>query len=362
VFYTLFLVLSIASPPESSIPDVPKTWRPFDHPAISMRVFSAYSRPNRVLSISSETPQRVTRVHFEEGDLIPGLPGSMVVAIELDAAVEKQLLTSARIAIEISKSDETRSALQISNAETASRIASRELVRVKDLHSKGDASDSDLDRVVLADEDARVVLEMARLSRMDAAAAVRAASSEVAVIEARIDKLILRAPSGWRVEQRMVEPGQGAAPGKPLMIFADLSSFEIEIPMSEEEVTVLGKGPLKIERVSTRDPIEGIVEFVGAIPDPITHRRRVVIRIPAEELDLEPPETGGGIEIQVTIEVPDDSGGVKIPHRFLSRRLEQWVVTTEAGNIHVVTPVRSDTVGWIVLPGNLPPSAVLVEP
>lgn len=362
MFYTLFLALSIVSLPESSFPDVPKTWIPFDHPAISMRVFSAYSQPSRVLSVASETPQRVTRVHFEEGDLIPGLPGAMVAAIELDSAVEQELLASAIIALEISKSDETRTELQISNAETASRIASRELARVQDLHSKGDASDSDLDRVVLADEDSRLVLEMARLSRTDAAASVRAAASDVAVIEARIDKLILRAPSGWRVEQRMVEPGQGVAPGNPLMIFADLSSFEIEIPMSEEEVMVLGKAPLKIERVSTRDSIQGIVEFVGAIPDPITRRRRVVIRIPAEELDLEPPETGGGIEIQVTIEVPDDSGGVKIPHRFLGRRLEQWVVKTEAGKIHVVTPVRSDDQGWIVLPGNLPPAAVLVEP
>ncbi len=327
-----------------------------------MRVFSAYSQPNRVLAIASETPQRVTRVHFEEGDLIPGLPGAMVAAIELDSAVEQQLLSSAKIALEISKSDETRSELQISNAETAARIASRELERVQDLHSKGDASDSDLDRVVLADEDALLVLEMARLSSADAAASVRAAASEVAVIEARIDELILRAPSGWRVEQRMVEPGQGVAPGNALMIFADLSSFEIEIPMSEEEVMVLGTAPLKIERVSTRDSIEGIVEFVGAIPDPITRRRRVVIRIPAEELDLEPPETGGGIEMQVTIEVPDDSGGVKVPHRFLGRRLEQWVVKTEDGNVHVVTPVRSDDLGWIVLPGNLPPAAVLVEP
>ena len=327
-----------------------------------MRVFSAYSQPNRVLAIASETPQRVTRVHFEEGDLIPGLPGAMVAAIELDSAVEQQLLSSAKIALEISKSDETRAELQISNAETAARIASRELERVQDLHSKGDASDSDLDRVVLADEDALLVLEMARLSSTDAAASVRAAASEVAVIEARIDELILRAPSGWRVEQRMVEPGQGVAPGNALMIFADLSSFEIEIPMSEEEVMVLGTAPLKIERVSTRDSIEGIVEFVGAIPDPITRRRRVVIRIPAEELDLEPPETGGGIEMQVTIEVPDDSGGVKVPHRFLGRRLEQWVVKTEDGNVHVVTPVRSDDLGWIVLPGNLPPAAVLVEP
>ncbi|MAW77414.1 MAG: hypothetical protein CMJ95_08535 [Planctomycetes bacterium] len=362
MFYPLILILSIAYLTTPGKVDDPETWRPFDHPAVSKRVFTAYTRPVRLLSVASDVPQRVKQVHFEEGDRIPGKPGEMVVAILLDSSVEKEMLASAKIALEISRNDESRSSLAISRAETAARIAVRDLERVTGLHTKGDASDSDLDRVILAHEDARVSLEMARISKLDAAAAVRAAASEVAVIEARIDKLILRAPAGWRVEQRLSEPGAGVTPGTPLMVFADLSSFEIEIPMAEEELRVLGTTPLGIERVIGRESINGVVEFVGSVPDPSTRRRRVVIRIPAEELNLEPLETGGGIEMQVTLEVPDDSGGVRIPHRFLTRRLEQRLVKTQKGKLYVVTPVRFDDSAWIVLPGDLPGSAVLVEP
>lgn len=359
--YPFILTLSItflAAPPNL---DNPETWRPFDHPAISLRVFSAYTRPSRVLSVASDVPRRVQKVLFDEGDLVPGQVGERVSVILLDSDVELKMLDSARIALELSRSDEARAQLAISRAQIAFQIAERDLERVRELHSRGDASDSDLDRVVLAQEEARVARELAMVARRDAAESVRAAESEVTVMEARIDKLTLKAPATWRVEKRLVEPGSGVLPGAPLMVFADLSSFEIEIPMAEAEVRILGTTPLKIKRVANGQTVQGVIDFVGAVPDEQTRRRRVVIKIPAEEFNLEPLETGGGLEMRVTLEVPDDSGGVRIPHRFLGRRLEQWVVRTEQGKIFVVSPVRSDDEGWIVLPGDLPVASVLVE-
>ena len=361
LFYTFFLLLSITSPVDTSHVDTPVTWRPYDHAVYSRRVFSAYTRPGRVLTVASDLPQRVEQVLFDEGDRVPGLPDQMVPAIVLDSSVEKQLLEGARISLEFSLNDQERAQLSITRATTAAQIASKELDRMRVLHSRGNASDADLDRQVLAEAEARVALEMALVTQRDATEAVRAAKSEVAVIEARIARLTIQAPGGWRVEERLVEPGAGVVPGAPLMVFADLSAFEIDVPMAEAEIQVLADGPLQIERVSNRTEVRGEVEFVGAVPDARTRKRRVVIRIPAEEFALESPETGGGIELQVTLEVPDACGGVRVPHRFFGRRLEQWVVKTEDGKLHVVSPVRSDDEGWVVLPGDLPAAAVLIE-
>ncbi len=360
--YPLIATLSITFFVTGGNLDEPESWRPFDHPSISVRTFSAYSRPARVVALAAESPCRVDKVLFAEGDRVPGKPGEMVSAVLLDAAVEKEMHTSAEIALEISKNAESRASLSIVRTETAAQLASKDLERMRELHVRGDASESDLDRALLADENARVALELARVSLLDARAAVRAATSEVAIIAAQIDRLTLRAPAGWRVEQRLVEPGAGVSPGAPLMVLADLSSFEIEIPMAEEEIQVLGLQPVKIERVSNRSRVSGMVDFVGAVPDPLTRRRRVIIRIPAEEFTLEPLETGGGIELQISIDVPDISGGVRVPHRFLGRRLEQWIVKTSDGKVHVVTPIRSDDDGWVVLPGDLPSSAVIIKP
>jgi len=362
VFYTLIWTLSIATFGVPAPIDTPDTWRPFDHPAVSTRSFAAFSRPGRALTVASAIPQRVHQVLFDEGDMVPGQYGTMVPIILLDSSVEQEMLRGARIAFEISTNDEIRAELVMRKMETAARIISRDLQRIRELHTRGDASESALDQAILAEEEARVSLEVAQVTRTAAAAASLAAASEVAVIEARIDKLTLKAPAGWRVEQRNTEPGAGVVPGEPLMVFVDLSYFEIDVQMVEEEIQVLSTGPLKIQRVSSGAAIAGTVKFVAAIPDLLTRRRRVVIRIPAEEIDLEPLETGGGIEMRVSLDVPNQSGGVRVPHRFLGRRLEQWVLKTENGKLHVVTPVRSDEDGWIVLPGDLPAAAVIVAP
>ncbi|MDE0960934.1 MAG: HlyD family efflux transporter periplasmic adaptor subunit [Planctomycetota bacterium] len=362
MFYTLIWTLSVTSFCCPLPTDSPDSWRPFDHPSVSTRTFSAFTRPGRALTVSSDIPQRVQQVLFDEGETVPGPFGSMVPIILLDSSVEMELLEGARIALGISKNEEVRAELSARKMETTVRIIRRDLQRVRELHSRGDASESALDRAILAEEEAQVSLEIARVSRTDAASTVLAAASRVAVMEARIDKLTLKAPAGWRVEQRLTEPGAGVVPGAPLMVFVDLSYYEIEIPMAEDEIQVLSTSPLQIQRVSSGASIAGTVQFVAAIPDLLTKRRRVVIQIAAEEIDLELLESGGGIELKLSLEVPDSSGGVRIPARFLGRRLEQWVLKTEDGRLHVVTPVRSDGDGWIVLAGDLPAAAVIVEP
>ncbi|MGE4632416.1 MAG: HlyD family efflux transporter periplasmic adaptor subunit [Planctomycetota bacterium] len=362
MFYPQIFMLSIALFGSPEMFDDPPTWRPFDHPVVAERSFTAFTRPIRTLSIVSAVPQRVVKITLDEGDLVPGRPDEMIAVAYLDSTVEKELLRGSMIALEITQNEAVKSQLLVEQAQVAAQIASREQKRIQDLHNEGNATESDLDRVNLEEQQARTALEVAKSTKLDAQSAVKAAETEVAVIEARIDRLILKAPGGWRVEQRLVEPGAGVVPGAILLVIADLSAYEIEIPMAEDEIRALATMPLRIRRVADDTELNGTITFVGAIPDPRTLRRRVVIRIPAEELTLEPPETGGGLEVQTVLEVADRSGGVRIPRRFLSQRLEQWLVKTQEGKTYVVTPVRFDDSAWIVLPGELPGGAVLVEP
>ena len=362
MFYPQILMLStvLSGSPEKL--DDPETWRPFDHPVVAQRSFTAFTRPVRTLSLNSDIARLVVKISVDEGDLVPGRPYAMTPVAYLDSSVEQEMLKGAGIALEMARNEELKSQLLVEQSRVAAQIALREKKRIQDLYSEGNATESDLDRVTLDEQLARTTLEVARSTKRDSESAVKVAETEVAVIAARIERLILKAPGGWRVEQRLVEPGAGVAPGATLLVLADLSAFEIEIPMAEDEIRSLATTPLRMQRVVDDTELRGTITFVGAIPDPRTLRRRVVIRIPAEELILEPPETGGGIEIRTVLEVADRSGGVRIPRRFLSQRLEQWLVKTQEGKTYVVTPVRFDDSAWIVLPGELPGGAVLVEP
>ena len=337
-------------------------WKPFDHPAVIERSFTAYTHPGETLVLISGAMGffRVEEVFFKEGDRIPGRDGEWVAAIQVDASIDKAQKRTLQIRFELAQSATERARLASVRADSAARLATKELERVSALLEKGDASQSIFDQALQRSEEATAVADSARIALSDSQLSVRLVEAEMEVIDEKIGQSTLLAPAGWYVESSEVVKGSGLTVGQQMMTLVDRSHFEVTIPMSEEEIRELSAESLRLERVLGGIPLKPSRITVGSVPDQVTHRRLVTIEIPAEEFSLASQETGGGLEIRAILNIRDSKGGVRVPLEFIGRRLEQWIVKDAAGKVYPILPVRKDETSWIVLPGDMPVGIELV--
>ncbi len=337
-------------------------WKPFDHPAVTTRMFTAYTHPGESLVLVSGAMGffRVEEVFFTEGDRIPGRDGEWVAAIQVDASIDKAQKKTLQIRLELAQSATERARLASVRSDSAARLAAKELERISALRDKGDASQSIYDQALQKWEEATAVADSARIALADSQLSVRLVESELEVLEEKIQQSTLLAPAGWHVESCDVVQGSGLTMGQTMMTLVDRSHFDLTIPMSEEEIRSLSEGTLKLHRVLGETPLKPSKIRVGSVPHPGTHRREVTIEIPAEEFSLASHETGGGLEIRASLRIRDSRGGVRIPKKFIGRQLEQWIVVDTAGKTYSVYPIRSDDTSWLVTTGNMPVGVELV--
>jgi RND family efflux transporter MFP subunit len=174
------------------------------------------------------------------------------------------------------ESREAEAALEGARAELASAHSALDLAavnrrRFENLESRGAA--------------ATVELERARQAHAAAAAAV--ASAQAAVRRTEIDRsqAVLVAPFDAIVVEKMVSPGDLAAPGRPLVRLASLQGRRVEAAPGESEAALLAPGQRVDVLLGDRVVLGTVAEIVGAV-DSATRRRTVRVDLPA---GVEPP-------------------------------------------------------------------------
>lgn len=144
---------------------------------------------------------------------------------------------------------------QLSAAEAERRIATATLERVRALAADGAASRQELDELT------------ARKERADAA---------VAEIRAQFEYAVVRAPFGGTVEARMVDPGDLASPGRPLLVVVGdgVPSVHFELPAGFDGAIDAGD-EVTVRRPETGWSAAATVTRVAPALDPATRRRPV---------------------------------------------------------------------------------------
>lgn len=339
------------------------TWRPFDHPATLKLVHSAWTTPTHRFSLASEVTGKIAELTLEEGDVVPGSPGTTSVIVRIDDAVARHQLEAKRAAHSVASGIVDASGVARLRTEISLEHQKKELVRIEELAEKKRASEKELDVARFNVKDAEVARDLAALREEQSRRELEAAAQQVQIAELHLEHHALRAPAGWRVERRLGEVGSMATIGAPLLALVDLRTVDARFHLSEKELeTLVSLRPPPLKRVLGNTPLASRVRLVDSTVDSITRKRRVVVEIPAEEFDLDDGIPAGGIEVRLELEVPDNSGGVKIPRRFIGTRLEQMIVKTVDGSIFPVVGVNADEEAWIVLPGKLPRDAELITP
>lgn len=134
----------------------------------------------------------------------------------------------------------------------------------------------------LEGRDAAAAVELDRARQDEASATAVVASMEAALRRAETDRAqaVLTAPFDAVVVEKMVSPGDLAAPGRPLVRLASLSGRRVETAPGEQQASLLAPGDALELVVAGRTVTGRVAEIVGAV-DPATRRRTVRIDLPA---------------------------------------------------------------------------------
>lgn len=159
----------------------------------------------RSVRLQNELAGRVTTLDFASGAVVE----SGQVLVMLDDRTERADLEAARATVRVGQAN-------LAAADARVALALTEVRRMEAVARAAAMSEIELDR-------ARTAVEQARAERARAAAEIDLALARVAQVEARLAKLVVRAPFRGRVGIRSVHDGQFLAEGTTIATLEEVS-------------------------------------------------------------------------------------------------------------------------------------------
>jgi RND family efflux transporter MFP subunit len=211
---------------------------------------------DKTAALSSRVMATVTGVHVVAGDRVR--KGQALIEIDPDTA----------------RGQEAQARGALAQAKAALALAERNHERFKGLAAKGAASELELDL-------ARMQHEQALGAVMQARGAVDAASSV-----ARESRVV--APFSGRIARRMVEVGDLAAPGRPLVMLESEGGRSLVLAVPESTIAASGLAvgaeiPVRIDSLPGREMVGTVVEMAPGA-DPVSHTVMTKIALATTEV------------------------------------------------------------------------------
>jgi len=203
----------------------------------------------------------------------------------------------------------------LAQAQAALSLAERNYRRFQALHADTSASDLELDM-------ARMDFERAQGAVAQAEGAVQAAASVAG-------ESVVRAPFAGRVVDTLVDLGDLAAPGRPLVQVESTAGLQMHLVVREADIGRIAPGQVLRVTVDARadlGAIEGPVEEIVPSADPATHSFTVKVGLPGVALS-------SGLSGRAQI-AGDEKARLVAPASAVHRRggLELAVVRAEDGS------------------------------
>jgi RND family efflux transporter MFP subunit len=132
--------------------------------------------------------------------------------------------------------------------------------------------------------------EQARLQLEQAEASVRQAEAALANAQVQLDNTEVRAPFAGTVESRLLDPGEHAGPGDPLIRLVSVAEVKVLAGIPERYSADVKTGAsVRLDFPSARlETRVGRVSFVGAAIEPMSRTFPIEVRVPNPDGDLKP--------------------------------------------------------------------------
>lgn len=266
-------------------------------PDYEERILTGFTRARATMVVISEVSARCESLAGDLGDTI----ASQGVFASLDD-------TFTRLDLEVNgaKQEQARSRII---------YLKKEVARYEDLLKQRTIPEANYDEV--AQE-----LEQAWLSLTEL-------ETQSKVLEERLARHQVSAPSGWRITERLIEPGAWVTAGSRVGAVGDFRSLVVRFHLDNEQFVAIQKARTGL---TLRFPDLGLDEVQAKLLrfepgfDEITRKRRVDLVI---ERGL--PEMLGGLRCEWLLKGTTNKGRVRLPKAALSERFDTWWVMKEDG-------------------------------
>jgi multidrug efflux pump subunit AcrA (membrane-fusion protein) len=228
-------------------------------------------------TLSSKLMEAVTAVNVREGDLVK--KGDLLVVID-DRQVSAQLRKAQATLAEAKRAEISAESVRDA-AKAGARLAGATYKRYLNLMEEESASRQEFDEV-----EARFRQSEASLAQTEAmveAASYRVQQAEAAVSAARVGKkdASVRAPYDGKVTAKMVDEGDLAAPGTPLLALDKEGVHCVALVLPEKHIqSIRLKQKVKVKIPSIQDrSFEGFIGRIDPSADPKSRTFRVRVAL-----------------------------------------------------------------------------------
>ena len=296
IFFTLCMLLLFSSLPCSAAPAKVCTARP----ARQQITLTGFTRARAVLSLTAEVPGRVEQVTADVGDTIA--PDGVFARI--DPTLTRLELAAKQVAIR-----QIRRTIEYDT---------RQVERYRQLLHAKSSSRVHLDELLLKRDRSRLQLEQLQ--------------TEILRLQEVLDRHTIKAPPGWRIMQRQVEPGQWVAAGTVLATAGDYRDLVVPLAVTVEELTSMQKAdhiPLRFPELGKDG--RGMLQKISPAFDPTSRKVRVEILLQPRTLELLPLRQGG-LQVEVRVAIADPMHAFLVPRAAVTERYEEHWLTREDGS------------------------------
>jgi HlyD family secretion protein len=279
--------------------------------------------PRTQAHIEAQVAAQVTTVLVQVGQTVDR--GQTLVRLE-DDRLNAQL-SQARQSLQMASSQREQARQAVHAAEAAFAEAESAYSRVKRFFDAQAATQEALEQAQSRFLQARAGLQRAREGFAGAEAGVRQANEMVQEAHIALRYTQIKAPQAGKILRRMVDPGDMAMPGKPLLLLSTEGGMQLEAHVRESLFTRVRVGDQRQVRLSALDTaVDAVIDEIVPFIDPVT--RTFVVKADLPDVQGAHPGMYGKLMIPYA-----EASVVLIPRAAVQQvgQLELVTVQTEAG-------------------------------
>ncbi len=271
-------------PKDKSIPEEPSEVRALPEARPVTRNITEYYRavgtvkPESESRIESRIKAQVKSIHVGPGDSVKR--GDIMVTLDDRQPVSR--LEKAKQALKGAKAARSQAAQQVESAKAALKEARLNYQRIQEYVKADAATSKEMENAESNYLQAKAGLSKARQALVETESRIRRAENTVEEAEVELEFTQITAPIEGEVIRRMVEPGDLALPGKPLVLMRTRKGFRLEAHVRAELVKHIARGQtLKAEIPTLDTTVDAVVNEIVPWADPETRSFLVKAVIPS---------------------------------------------------------------------------------
>ncbi|HMA84316.1 MAG TPA: efflux RND transporter periplasmic adaptor subunit [Desulfosalsimonadaceae bacterium] len=234
-------------------------------------------QPSTQARIEAQVSGQVTDVRVNAGDMVEA--GELLVT--LDDRQMQARIGQAMQSLQSAKARKEQARQAVNAAQAAFAEAESAYHRIKNFYASDAATEQDLEQVQSKYLQAKAALKRARDGLSGASAGVRMAEEMVQEAKIGLSYTRIKAPAEGKVLKRLVDPGDLAMPGKPLLMLKTAGGLRLEAYVRESLIQRIQPGSkLRVALPTLQQTVESEIEELIPYADPQTRTFLVKTRLP----------------------------------------------------------------------------------